>query len=47
MGIPEIGVVDPETKILSRFEDGQLVRRDQFNFAPKGIVFATNRIEES
>lgn len=46
MGIPEIWVVDPETKVFSRFDDGQLVRRDKFSFSSKGIDFATNRIEE-
>lgn len=46
MGIPEIWVVDPETKIFSRFEDGQLIRRDKFSYAPKGILFATSRIGE-
>ena len=45
MGIPEIWVVDPETKIFSRFEDGQLVRRDRFSFSSKGIDFATSQIE--
>lgn len=46
MGIPEIWIVNPETKIFSRFEDGQLVRRDRFTFPPKGIAFATSQIEE-
>lgn len=46
MGIPEIWVVDPETKVFSRFEDGQLVRRDRFSLAAKGIEFATRQIEE-
>lgn len=45
MGIPEIWVVDPDTKIFSRFEDGQLIRRDRFSLSSKGIDFATNQIE--
>jgi len=46
MGIPEIWVVDPETKVFSRFEDGQLVRRNNFSFPSKGIDFATSQIED-
>ncbi|MGB8480695.1 MAG: Uma2 family endonuclease [Acidobacteriaceae bacterium] len=46
MGIPEIWVVDPETKVFSRFEDGQLIRRDRFSFSSKEIDFATSQIEE-
>ena len=46
MGIPEIWVADPETRIFSRFEDGQLVRRDSFSFPSKGIAFATRQVED-
>ncbi len=46
MGIPEIWVVDPETKVFSRFEDGQLVRRNNFSFPSKGIDFVTSQIED-
>ncbi len=46
MGIPEIWVVNPETKIFLRFEDGQLMRRDRFSFSSKGIDFAMVQIEE-
>jgi len=45
MGIPEIWVVDPETRVFSRFEDGQLIRRTEFTALSKGISFSVNEIE--
>jgi Uma2 family endonuclease len=45
MGIPEIWVVDPETRVFSRFEDGQLIRRSEFTALSKGISFSVNEIE--
>jgi Uma2 family endonuclease len=39
MGIPEIWVIDPETSLFSRAEDGQLLRRDRFQHAGTGIDF--------
>jgi Uma2 family endonuclease len=44
MGIPEIWVVDPETRVFSRFEDGQLVRRTDFAVASKSISFPVSQI---
>ena len=46
MGIAEIWVVDPETKALSRFEEGQLLRRTVFEHAGKGIRFEVREIEQ-
>ncbi len=45
MGIPEIWVVDPETRVFSRFEDGQLIRRKDFAIPGRGISFAVSQIE--
>ena len=45
MGIPEIWVVDPEARIFSRFEDGQLMRRTDFALASKNISFPVSQIE--
>jgi Uma2 family endonuclease len=45
MGIPEIWVVDPETRVFSRFEDGQLIRRTDFAVPSKSISFAVGQIE--
>ena len=45
MGIPEIWVVDPETQIFFRFEDGQLMRKKDFTFASKNISFPLIQIE--
>ena len=43
MGIPEVWVVDPETREWSRFEDGQLVRRTEFQ---RGVMsFPLSAIE--
>ncbi len=33
MGVAEIWVIDPATGIFSRFEDGQLLRRDRFHLS--------------
>jgi Uma2 family endonuclease len=45
MGIPEIWVVDPETRVFSRFEDGQLLRRTEFVVPGRSISFAVSEIE--
>ncbi len=45
MGIPEIWVVDPETRTFPRFEDGQLIRRTDFVFPSKSIAFPVSQIE--
>jgi Uma2 family endonuclease len=45
MGIPEIWVVDPETRAFSRFEDVQLIRRTEFSVPSRGIAFPVSRIE--
>ena len=44
MGVPEIWLVDPETGSFDRFEDGQLVRREQFDFAARGVSFPVSEI---
>ena len=44
MGIPQIWVVDPEDGSFSRYEDKQLVRRERFDAAERGISFAVNEI---
>ena len=44
MGVPEIWVVDPETAIWTRFEDGQMLRREEFILPERGIQFATAEI---
>ncbi len=31
MGIPAVWITDPETGVSLRFEDSQLVRREQFS----------------
>jgi hypothetical protein len=47
MGIPEIWVVDPETRAFSRFEDGQLIRRTEFLVPSRGIAFPVSQIESA
>ena len=44
MGVPEIWLIDPVTGSFDRFEDGQLVRREQFELAEQGISFAVAEI---
>ena len=44
MGIAGIFVVDPETGMWSRYEDGQLVRREEFRLPERGIHFALAEI---
>ncbi len=44
MGIPEIWLIDPATGTFDRFEDGQLLRREQFHLAEHGISFAMSEI---
>jgi Uma2 family endonuclease len=45
MGIPEIWVVDPESRVFSRFEDGQLMRQTEFALPRKSISFEVSQIE--
>lgn len=45
MGIPEIWVVDPETRTFSRYSDGALLRRSEFSFNSKRMAFSTKEIE--
>ena len=44
MGIPAIWVIDPKTGIASRFEDGQMVRREEFLLPERGISFPLSAI---
>jgi Uma2 family endonuclease len=46
MGIPQIWVVAPEDASYSRYEEGQLVRRESFSEPSRGIVFDMNRIKD-
>ncbi len=46
MGIPEIWVIDPQDATYYRYEDRQLLRRDSFSYAVKGIAFDMNRIKD-
>jgi Uma2 family endonuclease len=45
MGIPEIWVIDPDTRIFSRYSDGQLLRRSEFDLGSRGIAFPVAEIE--
>ena len=44
MGVREIWVVDPDTAVWTRFEDGQLLRRERFALPEGGIDFAMAEI---
>ncbi len=44
MGIPAIWVIDPESGLCSRFEDDQLVRRDDFSLPERDMRFAMAEI---
>ena len=46
MGIPEIWVIDPQDATYYRYEERQLLRRDRFSHAAKGIAFDMNRIKD-
>jgi Uma2 family endonuclease len=46
MGIPEIWVIDPQDGAYYRYEERELLRRDSFSFATRGIVFDMNRIKD-
>ena len=46
MGIPEVWVIDPQDGAYYRYEDRQLLRRDSFSCAVKGIVFEMDRIKD-
>jgi Uma2 family endonuclease len=44
MGIPQIWVVDPEDGSFSRYENKQLLNRERFDEAGRGISFEVNEI---
>ena len=44
MGIPAIWVIDPETGVFERFENGQLSRREQWSLPERGMEFAVAEI---
>ena len=46
MGIPEVWVIDPQDGAYYRYEDRQLLRRDSFSYAGKGIVFEMDRVKD-
>jgi Uma2 family endonuclease len=46
VGIPEVWVIDPQDGAYHRYEDRQLLRRDSFSYAGKGIVFEMDRIKD-
>ncbi|MGB8535507.1 MAG: Uma2 family endonuclease [Acidobacteriaceae bacterium] len=46
MGIPQIWVIDPEDGSYSRYEDGQLTRRESFSEPSRGIAFDMDKIKE-
>lgn len=46
MGIPEIWIVDPQDGAYYRYEERQLLRRESFSYASRGIVFDMERIKE-
>jgi Uma2 family endonuclease len=46
MGIPEVWVIDPQDGAYYRYEDRQLLRRDSFSYAGKGIIFEMDRIKD-
>jgi Uma2 family endonuclease len=46
MGIPQIWVIDPEDASYSRYEEGQLTRRESFSEPSRGIAFDMKRIKD-
>ena len=46
MGIPQIWVIDPETKTYFRFVDGELHKTSVFSLQEKGIQFDLSAIEK-
>ncbi|HEY0796646.1 MAG TPA: Uma2 family endonuclease [Acidisarcina sp.] len=46
MGIQEIWLLDPETRVFSRYSAGELSRRSEFSLGIKNIEFSLKRIEE-
>ncbi len=46
MGIQEIWIVDPQDGAYYRYEERQLLRKDSFSHAAKGIVFDMNSIKD-
>ncbi len=44
MGVPAIYVVDPDTGVFEKFEDGQLQRREEFHLPERGIRFPFTEI---
>ncbi len=46
MGIPEIWVIDPKDATYYRYEERQLLRKDSFAHAGRGIFFDMERIKD-
>jgi Uma2 family endonuclease len=46
LGIPEIWVIDPQDATYYRYEERQLLRKDSFSLAARGIVFDMDRIKD-
>ena len=46
MGIPAIWVINPETGVSFRCEDGQMVRREEFFLPERGMVFPLSGIAD-
>ena len=46
MGVPEIWLVTPETGSFDRFENGDLIRREHFEIAERGIAFDVDEIRK-
>jgi hypothetical protein len=42
----EIGVIDPQDCVYYRYDEGQLLRKDSFALAERGIAFQMDRIKE-
>ena len=45
MGIAEIWVIDPQDSSFCRYEDRQLLRKQSFGYAPKGIAFDVDQVK--
>jgi Uma2 family endonuclease len=46
MGVQEIWVIDPQDSVYYGYDEGQLLRKDSFALAEKGIAFEMDRIKE-
>jgi hypothetical protein len=44
MGVREIWLIDPISGNFDRWEDGQLVRREEFSMRDRGITFEVEEI---